>query len=119
MQLNENELFKRLGKYELEGVLLMNKDYQAEYEKAVNKPTYALLHRRDGSYYWVKCCDYCTTDTQYPYKQKWLDKENEYDTIKGVVRSNKEVIALLTWLNIKPRFVKEIVSDLKELVENN
>lgn len=34
MQLAENELYRRMGNYELEEVTAMNKDYQEELEKA-------------------------------------------------------------------------------------
>lgn len=117
MQINENQLYRRLGQYELEEVMAMNVDYQEELEKAKeSKKYYALLHKCNGEYYWVKCSNNCSTDNQVPFKQKWVEKEDKYDTIKGIVSSNKEVISLLTWLNIKPSFIKEITLDLKKLV---
>lgn len=119
MQLAENELYRRMGSYELEEEVAMNKDYQEELEKAKEpKKYYALLHKCNGEYYWVLCNNSCSSDTQVPFKQKWIEKEDEYDTIKGIVSSNKEVISLLTWLNIKPSFIKEITLDLKKLVKS-
>lgn len=119
MQMAENELYRRMGNYELEEVAAMNKDYQEELNKAKEpKKYYALLHKCNGEYYWVQCNDSCSSDIQVPFKQKWVEKEDEFDTIKGIVSSNKEVISLLTWLNIKPSFIKEITLDLKKLVRS-
>ena len=119
MQLAENELYKRMGSYDLEEVAAMNNDYQEELNKAKEpKKYYALLHKCNGEYYWVQCSNSCSSDTQVPFNQKWIEKEDKYDTIKGIVSSNKEVISLLTWLNIKPSFIKEITLDLKKLVKS-
>lgn len=119
MQLAENELYRRMGSYELEEKVAMNKDYQEELEKAKeHKKYYALLHKCNGEYYWVLCNNSCSSFTQVPFKQKWIEKEDKFDTIKGIVSSNKEVISLLTWLNIKPSFIKEITLDLKKLVNS-
>ena len=119
MQLAENELYKRMGSYDLEEVAAMNNDYQEELNKAKEpKKYYALLHKCNGEYYWVQCSNSCSSDTQVPFKQKWIEKEDKYDAIKGIVSSNKEVISLLTWLNIKPSFIKEITLDLKKLVKS-
>ena len=120
MQLAENELYRRMGNYELEEVVAMNNDYQEELEKAKKpKKYYALLHKCNGEYYWVQCDDKCSNETQVPFKQKWIEKEDEFDTIKGIVSSNnKEVISLLVWLHIKPSFVKELLLDLKKLVNS-
>lgn len=119
MQLAENELYRRMGSYELEEEVAMNKDYQEELEKAKEpKKYYALLHKCNGEYYWVQCNNSCSSSTQVPFKQKWIEKEDKFDTIKGIVSSNKEVISLLTWLNIKPSFIKEITLDLKKLVKS-
>ena len=119
MQLSENELYRRLGNYELEEEVTMNKDYQEELEKAKEpKKYYALLHKCSGEYYWVQCNNSCSSNTQVPFKQKWVEKEDKSDTIKGTVSSNKEVISLLTWLNIKPSFIKEITLELKKLVKS-
>lgn len=117
--MTENELYQRMGAYELEETLSINADYQEEQEpKKQEKPKYALLHQCNGEYYWVKCNDLCTSDKQTPFKQQWIEKRGTYDTIKGIVSSNKEVISLLTWLNIKPSFIKEITLDLKNLVNS-
>lgn len=119
MQLAENELYRRMGSYELEEVATMNKDYQEELEKAKEpKKYYALLHKCNGEYYWVQCNNNCSSNTQVPFKQKWVEKEDKFDTIKGIVSNNKEVISLLDWLNIKPSFIKEITLDLKKLVKS-
>lgn len=109
----------QLAENELEEVAAMNKDYQEELDKAKEpKKYYALLHKCNGEYYWVLCNNNCSSDTQVPFKQKWIEKEDKFDTIKGIVSSNKEVISLLTWLNIKPSFIKEITLDLKKLVKS-
>lgn len=119
MQMAENELYRRMGNYELEEVTAMNKDYQEELDKAKEpKKYYALLHKCNGEYYWVRCNNSCSSSTQVPFKQKWIEKEDKFDIIKGIVSSNKEVISLLTWLNIKPSFIKEITLDLKKLVNS-
>ena len=119
MQLAESELYRRMGNYELEEVVAMNKDYQEELDKAKEpKKYYALLHKCNGEYYWVQCSNSCSSTTQVPFKHKWIEKEDGFDTIKGIVSSNKEVISLLTWLNIKPSFIKEITLDLKKLVKS-
>lgn len=120
MQLSENELYRRLGSYELKEMTAMNKDYMEELEAAKEpKRYYALLHKCNGEYYWVECSNNCSTDTQVPFKQKWVEKEDKYDTIKGIVSSNnKEVISLLTWLHIKPSSIREITLKLKNLVKS-
>lgn len=78
--------------------------------------TYALIHKRNGEYYWRLCSDTCITTTQVPFQQKWIEKEDGYDRIEGIVSSKEEVSKLLTWLKIKPVFAKSIVKNLRELM---